>query len=59
MAISLGFHIIFAVVGIGLPLMMFIAETLWLRMGEPVYWVIAPPRPWSRSCCSRPWAPAP
>ena len=37
MAMSLGFHIIFAVVGIGLPLMMVIAEWRWLRTGEAVY----------------------
>ncbi|MDP3596432.1 MAG: cytochrome ubiquinol oxidase subunit I [Nitrospirota bacterium] len=37
MAMSLGFHIIFAVVGIGLPLMMVIAEWRWLRTGEEVY----------------------
>ena len=36
-AMSLGFHIIFAVVGIGLPLMMVIAEWRWLRTGEEVY----------------------
>ena len=37
MAVSLGFHIIFAVVGIALPVMMVIAEALWLRTGEAVY----------------------
>lgn len=31
MAMSLGFHIIFAAVGIGMPLLMVIAEALWLR----------------------------
>jgi cytochrome d ubiquinol oxidase subunit I len=31
MAISLGFHILFAVVGIALPLMMSISEALWLQ----------------------------
>lgn len=37
MALSLGFHIIFAVVGIGLPLLMVIAEWRWLRTGDEVY----------------------
>jgi len=31
MAISLGFHILFAVVGIALPFMMAVAEAFWLR----------------------------
>lgn len=46
MAISLGFHILFAVVGIALPLMMVISEGLWLRTGEPVYRVLA--KRWAR-----------
>ncbi len=37
MAMSLGFHIIFAVVGIAMPLLMVIAEGLWLRTGKPIY----------------------
>ncbi len=37
MALSLGFHIIFASVGIGLPLLMVMAEGLYLRTREPVY----------------------
>src|SRR5919108_2715187 len=37
MAMSLGFHIIFAAVGIGMPLLMVIAEGLWLRTGQEVY----------------------
>jgi len=37
MAVSLGFHIVFAAIGIGMPLLMAIAEGLWLRTGEPVY----------------------
>ncbi len=41
MAISLGFHIIFAVIGIALPLMMVIAEGLWLRTKNPVYRILA------------------
>lgn len=46
MAISLGFHIIFAVIGIALPLMMVIAEALWLRTGDPDYRDLA--RSWAR-----------
>jgi cytochrome d ubiquinol oxidase subunit I len=34
MALSLGFHIIFAVIGIGMPLLMCIAEYRWLRTGR-------------------------
>jgi cytochrome d ubiquinol oxidase subunit I len=34
MAVSLGFHIVFAAVGIGMPLLMVIAEGLWLRTGD-------------------------
>jgi cytochrome d ubiquinol oxidase subunit I len=37
MAISLMFHIIFAVVGIAIPLLMFISEAAWLRTGRQVY----------------------
>lgn len=34
MALSLGFHMIFAAVGIAMPLMMLIAEGRWLRTGD-------------------------
>jgi cytochrome d ubiquinol oxidase subunit I len=37
MAMSLGFHIIFAAMGVGLPLLMAIAEGAYLRTGRPVY----------------------
>ena len=37
MAISLGFHMVFAALGIGLPLLMLVAEGLWLRNKQPVY----------------------
>jgi cytochrome d ubiquinol oxidase subunit I len=37
MAVSLAFHIIFAEVGIALPLMMTIAEWRWLRTGDGAY----------------------
>lgn len=36
MAMSLAFHIIFAVVGIGMPALMVIAEWRWRRSGDPV-----------------------
>jgi cytochrome d ubiquinol oxidase subunit I len=41
MAMSLGFHIIFAAVGIGMPLLMVIAEGLWLRTRREVYITLA------------------
>ncbi len=41
MAMSLGFHIIFAAVGIGMPLLMVISEGLWLRTREGVYLELA------------------
>ncbi len=41
MAFSLGFHIIFAVIGIGMPLLMAIAEYRWLRSGDGVYLQLA------------------
>lgn len=37
MAVSLAFHIIFAEVGIAMPLMMTVAEWRWMRTGEAVY----------------------
>ena len=39
--LSLAFHMIFAVTGVSLPLMMTIAEWLWIRTREPVYQVLA------------------
>lgn len=47
MGTSLGFHIIFAVLGIGLPLMMFIAEGLYLRTGNRAWLALA--RRWSKA----------
>ncbi|HQY31824.1 MAG TPA: cytochrome ubiquinol oxidase subunit I, partial [Thermomicrobiales bacterium] len=47
MASSLGFHIIFAGLGIGLPLLMIVAEGLWLRTGQPEYLVLA--KRWSKA----------
>src|SRR6476661_4780257 len=37
MAMSLGFHIIFAMVGIGMPVLMVVAERRWQRSGDRVY----------------------
>ena len=37
MGMSLAFHIIFAVLGIGLPVLMAISEAAYLRTGQPVY----------------------
>jgi len=41
MAMSLAFHIIFAVVGIAMPLMMVIAEWMWLRTRDEIYLTLA------------------
>src|SRR6266851_2324692 len=41
MAMSLAFHIIFAAIGVALPLMMVIAEGLWLRTQDAVYLGVA------------------
>jgi cytochrome d ubiquinol oxidase subunit I len=46
MGISLGFHIIYATIGIGLPLMLMIAEGLSLRTGDELYHQLA--RRWIR-----------
>src|ERR1700755_2043851 len=37
MAMSLIFHIVFAALGIGMPLLMAIAEGVYLRTGDPIY----------------------
>lgn len=46
MAMSLAFHIIFAVVGIGMPALMVIAEQRWRRTGDPVLLELA--KRWSK-----------
>lgn len=46
MGFSLAFHIIFAVAGIALPLMMVIAEALWLKTGDETYKTIT--KRWAR-----------
>ena len=37
MGISLAFHMIFATLGIGMPLLMCLAEGLWLKTGDPLW----------------------
>jgi cytochrome d ubiquinol oxidase subunit I len=41
MAVSLGFHIIFAVVGIGMPALMVIAERRWQKTGDAIHLELA------------------
>ena len=47
MAVSLAFHIVFAAIGIGLPMLMVIVEGLHLRTGKPHYLALA--RKWARA----------
>ena len=37
MAMSLAFHIVFAVIGMAMPVLMVVSESLWLRTRDPVY----------------------
>lgn len=46
MAMSLAFHIIFAVMGIGMPLLMVLAEHRWLRTRDPIWLDLA--KRWSK-----------
>jgi cytochrome d ubiquinol oxidase subunit I len=46
MAMSLAFHIIFAVMGIGMPALMVLAERRWLRTRDPVWLDLA--KRWSK-----------
>src|SRR4051812_44341706 len=41
MALSLGFHIVFAEIGIAMPLLMVLAEWRWRRTGDAVYLQLA------------------
>ena len=41
MALSLGFHIVFAEIGIAMPLLMVLAEWRWRRTGDEVYYQLA------------------
>lgn len=47
MEVSLAFHMFFAALGIGLPLLMLIAEGLWLRSGTPHHRELA--RTWGKA----------
>lgn len=47
MEVSLGFHMVFAALGIGMPLLMLIAERQWLRTGESHYRELA--RTWGKA----------
>jgi cytochrome d ubiquinol oxidase subunit I len=47
MGTSLGFHIVFAVLGVGLPLLLVVAEGLWLRTRDPLWLTLA--RRWSKA----------
>ena len=47
MEVSLGFHMIFAALGIGMPLLMLIAEGRWLRTGQTHYRELA--RTWGKA----------
>jgi cytochrome d ubiquinol oxidase subunit I len=46
MAVSLAFHIIFAVVGIAMPVLMVIAERRWQKTGDAIYLELA--KRWSK-----------
>ena len=46
MAMSLAFHIIFASIGIAMPLLMVIAERMWLKTKDEVYLTLA--KRWSK-----------
>jgi len=46
MGTSLAFHIVFAALGVGLPLLVFVAEGLWLRTKRRTYYDLA--RTWAR-----------
>jgi cytochrome d ubiquinol oxidase subunit I len=46
MGTSLAFHIVFAALGVGLPLLVFVAEGLWLRTRDRAYYDIA--RTWAK-----------
>ena len=41
MGMALGFHIVFATIGIGLPVLLFAAEGLFLRTGKEMYQLMA------------------
>src|SRR5579885_1470394 len=47
MEVSLAFHMVFAALGIGMPLLMAIAEALWMRTGRSEYRDLA--RKWAKA----------
>jgi cytochrome bd ubiquinol oxidase subunit I len=47
MEVSLGFHMVFAALGIGLPALLLIAEAQWLRTGQPHYKALA--KQWAKA----------
>jgi cytochrome d ubiquinol oxidase subunit I len=47
MGTSLGFHIVFAVLGVGLPLLLVVAEGLWLRTHDELWLTLA--RGWAKA----------
>jgi cytochrome d ubiquinol oxidase subunit I len=47
MGFSLGFHIVFAALGVGLPVLMLVAEGMALRTGDPTWMALA--RRWSKA----------
>src|SRR3712207_42313 len=47
MAVSLAFHMVFAAIGIGLPLLLVIAEALYLRTGRVHYLALA--KKWAKA----------
>ncbi len=46
MAMALAFHIVFAAIGMAMPLLMVLAEAAYLRTGDPVFRVLA--KKWSK-----------
>ena len=46
MALSLGFHIVFAEIGIAMPVLMVLAEWRWMKTGDDVYRQLA--RRWAK-----------
>ncbi len=47
MALSLSFHIIFAVFGMGLPVLLLVAEDRWIRTGDAVWYALV--RKWAKA----------
>lgn len=47
MEVSLGFHMVFAALGIALPVLLLVAEGMWLRTKEPHYLALA--KQWAKA----------